>query len=113
MQALFDEYIKAFTEPSLDFIWHYIRVFCFCAVVGYAAWYLLVESRRQVVNLKVNLSDIGCDTKVGDEGSSNNEDKKNKGGSSTAKKGDTKDTTAQNSTEPTEYRSMSLKKEFN
>lgn len=118
MQAVADEYYQAFTEPSMDFFWCYIRVFCLVAVIGYAAWYFLIESRREVINMKVNLNDIGCEIKVAEEGSEAEEKPKKKGakkgaGSSTAKKGDTKDTTAKDAAEPTEYRSMSLKKEFN
>ena len=112
---MFDEYYLAFTEPSMDNFWLYVRVCVVLAVFGYAAWYFIFESRRKVDNFKVNLSDIDCGTKVTEaESAEEKKDKKKKAGagSSTAKKGDTKDTTAGNA-EPTEYRSMSLKKEFN
>ena len=56
---MFDEYYVAFTEPSAEHVWLYVRAFVVFGVVGYALWYFLVESRREVVNMKVNFDDIG------------------------------------------------------
>lgn len=102
----------AFTEPSSDHIGIYIKVFIFAAICGYAAWYFLIDSRRQVENFKVNIDDIGGDSKANDEKvlPTKGDKKAAATGSSTAKKGDTRDTTG---AEVQEYRSMSLKKEFN
>ena len=56
---MFDEYYVAFTEPSAEHVRLYVRAFVVFGVVGYALWYFLVESRREVVNMKVNFDDIG------------------------------------------------------
>lgn len=46
----------------------YVKLLVILAVIGYAAWYLLVGSNRNVVNLKVNIADIGGDENVANQG---------------------------------------------
>jgi hypothetical protein len=92
LQAILDDYYVALTQPSSEHAGTYVKLCILLGIIGYAAWYLLVVNRREVVNFKVNLSDIGGESKASDHGSTQ-EKGQLAAGSSTAKKGDTKDTT--------------------
>ena len=108
---MLDEYYRAFSEPSSEHIWIYVRVFCFLGGIGYAIWYLFIGSQRKEETYSVNMSDIGG--KFVDSDSDGNK-RKAGASSSTVKTGETQASTAnQKEEEVTEYRSMSLKKEFN
>ena len=56
---MYDEYYRAFTEPSSEYFWIYVRVFVFLGGLGYAIWYLFIGSRAKEETFSVNMSDIG------------------------------------------------------
>ena len=96
----------------MEHFWIYFRCLVILAVLGYALSYLFCGARKEE-NFSVNIDDIGGQTKVVEEEEGENEKPKNGkvgAGSSTARK---KGGTTAESTEVTEYRSMSLKREFN
>ena len=87
-----DYYIKAFSEPSIEHLWAYVRVFFIVVLVSYACWNYCL--RKEKATIKVSFDDVGHKCEVGDdsprEGEAEKKSKRKEKGESTR----TKDTTA-------------------
>ena len=105
LRQSYDYWVKAFTEPSFEYIWAYFRVVCVLSVLAFIIWFIFGPEKKP--NLKVGL-DGEIDLRSGDI--SDDKKKKSEGGSTT--RGDTRDTTKAETEGANEYRSMSLKREL-
>ena len=100
MRETYDYYVKAFTEPSFDYIFTYLRVLLLLACVLGTIWFFV--GSRIGPNEMVSLDEICAEARKVSQG----DDKLEADGSTT------KDTTTQDPEEMAEYRSMSLKREM-
>mmetsp|Transcript_4976 Transcript_4976/g.6628 ORF Transcript_4976/g.6628 Transcript_4976/m.6628 type:complete len:174 (+) Transcript_4976:217-738(+) len=104
MRETYEYYVKAFTEPSFEYIYAYLRLAVLLGCVTWALWFFFGPDRKP--NVMVGLDEVQ------DKKSDDFSDEKKKGQGSTTR-GDTHDTTkAETEGNTTEYRSMSLKREM-
>lgn len=97
MRTTYEYYVKAFTEPSLEYIFAYLRVGLFLAVIVGVVWYFFLGEKVKP-NVMVSFDEV--DRKfTKDKGS---EEKSETQGSTTIGTGG----------DIQEYRSMSLKREM-
>ena len=107
LQATYEFYYKAVTEPGITHLGAYVRIAFYLSILAGSIWYLFFKDRVRLDGERIDFNDIGLDAKIIDSDGEGNK----------GKSGDTKETTAatteaQDETEATEYRHMSLKREY-
>ena len=68
LQGIVDHHYKAFTEPSGEYVWVYIRVMIVLGVIVWAVRYFFF-SQKEELNMMIGMDDIGHDVKVCDSSS--------------------------------------------
>lgn len=99
------------TEPSLEYGWVYLRCLIIVGCTTYGLWYMIL--RKKPATLAVSFDDIDhkC-TMADDSPPEKNSMKTENGGSTTPQTREETTIGGKESNEVTEYRSMSLKREY-
>lgn len=109
-EELRDYYTKAFTEPSLDYIWCYVKVLI---VLGIVLWSIRRFFSKEKPNIMLNMNDLqdgeqDLSTKVKEDRSDDDEKDVDQAGSTTAMSSKKNE----NYKLMTEYRSINLKRDL-